>query len=143
MPQSKKRYSCSFLFWKFYNLHFFLLKENFACIFITVHRLLCQEKILDKKILIKFEFTFLPKSFESLWLQFFHKLSLWNCMTRIFGLWRSIRKNFNKIDISLPKELLDLEIMNGVPFVSKSTQLIVAEYKTVTKVLLSHFSAHL
>ena len=39
----------------------------------------------------KFNDTILEKCKKFVWLVFFHRLSLWNCMISIFVLWRSTR----------------------------------------------------
>ena len=66
----------------------FFLTKNFSFLFSTFHQNLCQNK---RKVLRKFDDTILAKCMKFVWLVFFHRLSLWNCMTSIFGLWRSTR----------------------------------------------------
>ena len=64
------------------------LTKNFSFLCSTIHRILCQNK---KKVFWKFDDTNLAKFMKFVWLVFLHRLSLWNCMISIFGLWRSTR----------------------------------------------------
>ena len=47
--------------------------------------------ISQNKTIWKFVDTILEKSVKFVWVVFFHRLSLWNCMISVFGLWRSTR----------------------------------------------------
>ena len=69
------------------------LTKNFCFLFSTIHRILCQN---EKKVARKFNDTILAKCMKFVWFVFFHRLSLWNCMSSVFGLWRPTR-GFKKI----------------------------------------------
>ena len=84
----------------------FFLTNFFSFLFCTIHRILCQNK---RKIFRKFNDTFSAKCIKFVWPVFFHRLSLWNCMISIFGLWRSTRgavfiqlHKLNQIEILVP-----------------------------------------
>ena len=64
------------------------LTKSFPFLISKVHRILCQNK---RKVFRKFDDTILAKCMKFVWLVFFHRLSLWNCIISIFGLWRSTR----------------------------------------------------
>ena len=49
---------------------------------------LCQNK---RKVFRKFDDTIFAKCMIFVWLVFFQRLSLWNCMISVFGLWKSTR----------------------------------------------------
>ena len=66
------------------------LTKSFSFSFSTIHQNLCQNK---RKVLRKFDGTILAKCMKFVLAEFFHRLSLWNCVISIFGLWRSTRDN--------------------------------------------------
>ena len=67
---------------------FFLKKKSFPFLFGVIHQILCQNK---KKVLQKFGDTTFAKCMKFVSFVFFHRLSLSNCMTSVFGLCRSAR----------------------------------------------------
>ena len=65
------------------------LTKSFSFFFSTIHRILCQNK---KIFLQKLDGIIFAKCMKFVWLVFLHRLSLWNCIISIFGLWKSTQK---------------------------------------------------
>ena len=72
----------------FKNFCFHQKNASFSFLFSTIHQNLCQNK---RKVFLKFDDPILANCMKFVWLVFFHRLSYWNCMISIFGLWRSTR----------------------------------------------------
>ena len=60
------------------------LTKKFSFLFSTIHRIFCHNK---RKIFRKLDDTILAKCMKFVWVVFFRRLSSWNCMSIIFGLW--------------------------------------------------------